>query len=100
MNAHDTCWAPRRTPHPRPNARLPHPHPRNAAPPPAPSPKVVNFEEGSEASFHHGDNITEVVLTDGARSFGAGVRNMGAESLFEYGSRVGFSRSNANVTAV
>lgn len=53
---------------------------------------VVNFEEGSEASFHHGDNITEVVLTDGARSFGAGTRNMGAESLFEYGSRVGFWR--------
>ena len=22
---------------------------------------VVNFEEGSEASFHHGDNITEVI---------------------------------------
>jgi len=53
---------------------------------------VVNFEEGSEASFHHGDNVSEVVLTDGARSFGAGVRNMGAESLFEYGSRVGFWR--------
>merc|ERR1740117_1980376 len=53
---------------------------------------VVNFEEGSESSFHHGDNITEVVLTDGARSFGAGTRNMGAESLFEYGSRVGFWR--------
>jgi len=53
---------------------------------------VVNFEEGSEASFHHGDNITEVVLTDGARSFGPGVRNLGAESLFEYGSRVGFWR--------
>lgn len=42
--------------------------------------------------MHHGDNITEVVLTDGARSFGAGTRNMGAESLFEYGSRVGFWR--------
>mmetsp|Transcript_43141 Transcript_43141/g.119327 ORF Transcript_43141/g.119327 Transcript_43141/m.119327 type:complete len:381 (+) Transcript_43141:58-1200(+) len=53
---------------------------------------VINFEEGSEASFHHGDNITEVVLTDGARSFGPGTRNMGAESLFEYGSRVGFWR--------
>lgn len=53
---------------------------------------VVNFEEGSEASFHHGDDITEVVLTDGARSFGPGVRNLGAESLFEYGSRVGFWR--------
>lgn len=53
---------------------------------------VVNFEESSESSFHHGDNITEVVLTDGARSFGAGTRNMGAESLFEYGSRVGFWR--------
>ena len=32
------------------------------------------------------------MLTDGARSFGAGVRNIGAESLFEYGSRVGFWR--------
>merc|ERR1719408_753993 len=53
---------------------------------------VVNFEESSESSFHHGDNITEVVLTDGARSFGAGTRNLGAESLFEYGSRVGFWR--------
>jgi len=31
---------------------------------------VINFEEGSEASLQHGDNITEVVLTDGARSFG------------------------------
>ena len=29
-------------------------------------------------------NNTEVVLTDGARSFGAGVRNIGAESLFEF----------------
>lgn len=53
---------------------------------------VVNFEEGSESSFHHGDNFTESVLTDGARSFGTGVRNIGAESLFEYGSRVGFWR--------
>jgi len=53
---------------------------------------VINFEEGSEASMYHGDNITEVVLTDGARSFGEGNRNMGAESLFEYGSRVGFWR--------
>ena len=42
---------------------------------------VVNFEEGSEASFHHGDNVSEVVLTDGARSFGADKKKAGRDDV-------------------
>jgi allantoinase len=52
---------------------------------------VLNYEEGAEACVLHGDAHSESVLTDiGAVEALPGVRNMNVESLFEYGSRVGF----------
>jgi allantoinase len=52
---------------------------------------VLNYEEGGEACVLHGDSHSESVLTDlGAVAALPGVRNMNVESLFEYGSRVGF----------
>lgn len=54
---------------------------------------VLNVEEGAEPSLPDGDAATEVALTDGI--FGevpAGKRDFVAETLFEYGSRVGFWR--------
>src|SRR5580692_9251313 len=52
---------------------------------------VLNYEEGGEYSVLHGDAHSEMVLTDmdhPAPLFG--VRNLNIESVFEYGSRVGF----------
>jgi len=52
---------------------------------------VLNYEEGGEACVLEGDAHSESVLTDlGAVAALPGVRNMNVESLFEYGSRVGF----------
>jgi allantoinase len=52
---------------------------------------VLNYEEGAEACVLHGDDHSESVLTDlGATEAIAGARNLNVESLFEYGSRVGF----------
>jgi len=52
---------------------------------------VLNYEEGGEACVLEGDAHSESVLTDlGAVEALPGVRNMNVESLFEYGSRVGF----------
>jgi len=54
---------------------------------------VLNVEEGAEPSLPDGDAATEIALTDGI--FGevpAGKRDFVAETLFEYGSRVGFWR--------
>ena len=52
---------------------------------------VLNYEEGGEACVLHGDAHSESVLTDiGAVDALPGVRNLNVESLFEYGSRVGF----------
>jgi allantoinase len=52
---------------------------------------VLNYEEGGESCVLHGDRHSESVLTDlGAVEALPGVRNMNVESLFEYGSRVGF----------
>jgi allantoinase len=52
---------------------------------------VLNYEEGGEACVLEGDAHSESVLTDiGAVEALPGVRNMSVESLFEYGSRVGF----------
>jgi putative urate catabolism protein len=52
---------------------------------------VLNYEEGGEACVLHGDSHSESVLTDlGAVEALPGVRNVNVESLFEYGSRVGF----------
>ena len=54
---------------------------------------VINFEEGSEPSIPDGDGVSTSGLTDGpAVSLGAGERDLAAESMFEYGSRVGFWR--------
>ena len=52
---------------------------------------VLNYEEGSEASFADGDGYSESGLTE---SGGQGVqgRDLAAESMYEYGSRVGFWR--------
>ncbi len=51
---------------------------------------VLNYEEGSEPSFPDGDGVTEAGLTDGGR--GGLRRDLAAESMFEYGSRVGVWR--------
>ena len=54
---------------------------------------VLNVEEGAEPSIPDGDGATETALTDGIRDeVPAGVRDFVSESLFEYGSRVGFWR--------
>lgn len=54
---------------------------------------VLNFEEGAEPSIPDGDAATEIALTDGnAGEVPTGTRDLVAESLFEYGSRVGFWR--------
>ena len=54
---------------------------------------VLNYEEGAENSVLHGDVASESFLSDivGAKPL-RGVRNMNMESLYEYGSRVGFWR--------
>ena len=67
----------------------PHPHWPNAAR--IAVSLVLNYEEGGEACVLEGDAHSESVLTDlGAVEALPGVRNMNVESLFEYGSRVGF----------
>lgn len=52
---------------------------------------VVNYEEGSEPSIPDGDERSETGLTEGGAVEGLG-RDLAAESMFEYGSRVGFWR--------
>ena len=51
----------------------------------------INYEEGSEPSFPDGDGFSEAALTEGG-SGGFEGRDLAAESMFEYGSRVGFWR--------
>jgi peptidoglycan/xylan/chitin deacetylase (PgdA/CDA1 family) len=54
---------------------------------------VLNYEEGSEPSFADGDGQSEAGLTESAgQSQGVRGRDLAAESMFEYGSRVGFWR--------
>jgi putative urate catabolism protein len=54
---------------------------------------VINFEEGSEASFADGDGYSESGLTEsGGQDQGVQGRDLAAESMYEYGSRVGFWR--------
>lgn len=54
---------------------------------------ILNYEEGSEYSVPDGDGRSEATLTDaGASDMGVGGRDLAAESMFEYGSRVGFWR--------
>jgi allantoinase len=54
---------------------------------------VLNVEEGADPSILDGDGATELALTDAnPGEVPAGTRDLVAESLWEYGSRVGFWR--------
>lgn len=53
---------------------------------------VINFEEGSEPSIADGDGATEAGLIECPSDAPPGTRDLAAESMFEYGSRVGFWR--------
>jgi peptidoglycan/xylan/chitin deacetylase (PgdA/CDA1 family) len=54
---------------------------------------VFNYEEGSEPSFQDGDGFTETGLTEAhGRTDVKSGRDLAAESMFEYGSRVGVWR--------
>jgi allantoinase len=54
---------------------------------------VLNIEEGSEYSIGNGDGYSEATLTEVASSWvPRGDRDLAAESMFEYGSRVGVWR--------
>ncbi|MEM7417580.1 MAG: polysaccharide deacetylase family protein [Gemmatimonadota bacterium] len=54
---------------------------------------VLNYEEGSEYSLADGDDRTDATLTEVSQPrVPRGDRDLGAESMFEYGSRVGFWR--------
>jgi len=53
---------------------------------------VMNYEEGSEYNAHD-DGFSEATLTEaGASNYGVKGRDLAAEGMFEYGSRVGFWR--------
>jgi putative urate catabolism protein len=54
---------------------------------------VMNYEEGSEPSIQDGEGFTETGLTEahGRNEIRSG-RDLAAEGMFEYGSRVGFWR--------
>jgi OHCU decarboxylase len=54
---------------------------------------VINYEEGGENSILHGDPASEAFLSEivGAQAW-PGQRHMSMESIYEYGSRVGFWR--------
>jgi peptidoglycan/xylan/chitin deacetylase (PgdA/CDA1 family) len=52
---------------------------------------VINYEEGGERSVPDGDPASEAALTEGSTATFPG-RDLGAESMFEYGSRAGFWR--------
>ena len=51
---------------------------------------VLNYEEGGESCILHGDSHSESVLTDIGADPLENARNLNVESIFEYGSRVGF----------
>jgi allantoinase len=55
---------------------------------------VMNYEEGSEYSLMDGDGFSDAGLTEltGPSAVPRGGRDLAAESMFEYGSRVGFWR--------
>ena len=54
---------------------------------------VINYEEGGENCVLHGDPASETFLSEiiGAQAY-QGQRHMSMESIYEYGSRVGFWR--------
>jgi len=51
---------------------------------------VLNHEEGGEMCVLHGDETSESVLTDLVATPRSRARDLNVESIFEYGSRVGF----------
>ncbi|HEY9769373.1 MAG TPA: allantoinase PuuE [Coleofasciculaceae cyanobacterium] len=54
---------------------------------------VLNYEEGSEYSIPDGDDTAEIYLREvPGSSMGRGMRDLQVESVYEYGSRVGFWR--------
>jgi putative urate catabolism protein len=54
---------------------------------------VLNYEEGSEPSFQDGETYSERALTEaGNADPGVSGRDLAAEGMFAYGSRVGFWR--------
>jgi allantoinase len=54
---------------------------------------VMNYEEGSEPSVQDGEGYTETGLTESTTSsIGLEGRDLAGESMFEFGSRVGFWR--------
>ena len=54
---------------------------------------VMNYEEGSEYSVPDGDGFSEATLTEaGSVPHGVKGRDLAAEGMFEFGSRVGFWR--------
>ena len=53
---------------------------------------VMNYEEGSEYSIPDGDGFTETGLSEAQSSIPHGSRDLAAESVYEFGSRVGFWR--------
>jgi len=59
---------------------------------------VLNYEEGSEYSVANGDSFSETTLTDAGSGRTIKGRDLGAESLFEYGSRSGFWRVHRIMT--
>jgi allantoinase len=52
---------------------------------------VINYEEGSEYN-HHDDGVSEATLTESGGLTDVKGRDLAAEGMFEYGSRVGFWR--------
>ena len=54
---------------------------------------VLNYEEGSEYSIMDKDGVSDMALTElASAAVPRGDRDLAAESMFEYGSRVGFWR--------
>jgi putative urate catabolism protein len=54
---------------------------------------VINYEEGRESCILHGDTASEAFLSETIQAEPlAGTRHMNIESIYEYGSRVGFWR--------
>jgi putative urate catabolism protein len=53
---------------------------------------VLNYEEGSEYSVPDGDGFSETSLSEAPSQVPTGTRDLTVESVYEYGSRVGFWR--------
>jgi OHCU decarboxylase len=61
---------------------------------------VINYEEGGENNILHGDGASEAFLSEivGAAPW-EGMRHLNMESIYEYGSRVGFWRLHQMFTS-